>query len=317
MILEEIIEHLNNNEKDFLKITSFSKFPGIYAIFYIGENFPLLGSSVSKHQIIYIGKTETSQEDRDAKTHFVSGKTGSSTVRKSIGSILYESKKLIPIPRNDKDFDSGRFSHFKFNDESEEIITEWMKNNLALAFYEYPKSKAEIENLEADLIDFLVPILNISKNQKNKFKNSLQTLRKECAELAHQLTCERNYDTKMAKPIKNQSSNPIQSISNIGSIIIDNITESDILVGNIRIKVENKYFFPSEQIGQPKIYNLNCRVNNYNFISQYKIGSKDSKARSGILKIGNHVYKDLLKIHNKTNLKITKTKENIYLMETL
>ena len=38
----------------------------------------------------------------------------------------------------------------------------WMENNLALSFYEYPRTKQEIEYLETKLIDELVPILNIS-----------------------------------------------------------------------------------------------------------------------------------------------------------
>ena len=110
MTTNEIIELLKERETDFLKTISFSKVPGIYAFFYIGNDFPLLGNSVSKHQIIYIGKTESSQEKRDAKTHFTTGKTGSSTVRKSIGSILCSQMNLKPIPRNDSDYKKGRFS---------------------------------------------------------------------------------------------------------------------------------------------------------------------------------------------------------------
>lgn len=184
MAIIEIIKLLREKETDYLKTKSFSKFPGIYALFFIGNDFPLLGSSVSKHQIIYIGKTESSQEERDAKTHFTSGKTGSSTVRKSIGALLCSQDNLTPIPRNDSDYEAGRFSQFKFDEQSEIIITDWMKNNFALSFYEYPKTKQEIEDLETKLIDELVPILNISKNPKNNFKNTLQKLRKNCAIIA-------------------------------------------------------------------------------------------------------------------------------------
>lgn len=184
MTTKEIIELLKEKETDFLKTNSFSKFPGIYAFFYIGKKFPLLGDSVSKHQIIYIGKTESSQEKRDVKTHFTTGKTGSSTVRKSIGSILCSIENLKPIPRNDSDYVKGRFSHFKFDNPSETKITNWMENNLALSFYEYPSTKQEIEDLETEIINELVPILNISKNSKNAFKNTLQRLRKNCALIA-------------------------------------------------------------------------------------------------------------------------------------
>lgn len=181
MTTKEIIELLKEKETDFLKTNSFSKHPGIYAFFYIGNDFPILGQSVSKNQIIYIGKTESSQEKRDAKTHFTTGKTGSSTVRKSIGSLLYEKENLNAIPRNDSDYKRGRFSHFKFDLESEEKITLWMKNNLSLSFYEFPKTKQEIEDLETEIINELIPVLNISKNSKNSFKRTLQQLRKNCA----------------------------------------------------------------------------------------------------------------------------------------
>jgi hypothetical protein len=184
MTTKEIIELLKEKETDFLKTKSFSKFPGIYAFFFIGNDFPLLGDAVAKHQIIYIGKTESSQEKRDAKTHFTTGKTGSSTVRKSIGSILCAKENLKPIPRNETDYKKKRFSHFKFDNQSEIKITNWMENNLALSFYEYPRTKYEIEDLETKLIDELVPILNISKNSKNSFKDTLQNLRKNCALMA-------------------------------------------------------------------------------------------------------------------------------------
>lgn len=184
MTTHDVIELLKKCETEYSKTEYFSQLPGIYAFFFIGNTFPLIGSSVSKHQIIYVGKTESSQEKRDAKTHFTTGKTGSSTVRKSIGSILCEKENLKPIPRNDSDYEKGRFSHFMFDDTSEHIITNWMKNNLALSFYEYPKSRQEIEDLETELIHVLVPILNISKNPTNQFKDTLQQLRKNCAQIA-------------------------------------------------------------------------------------------------------------------------------------
>jgi hypothetical protein len=184
MTTQDVIELLKKRETEYSKTEYFSQLPGIYAFFFIGNTFPLIGSSVSKHQIIYVGKTESSQEKRDAKTHFTTGKTGSSTVRKSIGSILCEKENLKPIPRNDSDYEKGRFSHFMFDDTSEYIITNWMKNNLALSFYEYPKSRQEIEDLETELIHVLVPILNISKNPMNQFKDTLQHLRKICAQIA-------------------------------------------------------------------------------------------------------------------------------------
>jgi hypothetical protein len=184
MTTQEVIKILLEGETEYVKIETFSQSPGIYAVFFIGCEFPVFNDAVSKHQIIYIGKTESSQEDRDAKTHFTTGRTGGSTLRKSIGSLLLSSKNLKPLPRNNTDYKEGRYSQFKFDDFSEEIITTWMKSNLALSFFEFPKSKKEIEKLETDIIEKLVPILNISKNPQNPFKDYLQQLRRNAANLA-------------------------------------------------------------------------------------------------------------------------------------
>tara|TARA_R110001606_G_scaffold366147_1_gene521181 strand:- start:1315 stop:2268 length:954 start_codon:yes stop_codon:yes gene_type:complete len=313
----EIIELLKERETDFLSTKTFSQLPGIYAFFYIGNDFPLLGDLVSKHQIIYIGKTESSQEKRDAKTHFTTGKTGSSTVRKSIGSILCSQENLKPIPRNENDYSKGRFSHFKFDLESEEIITNWMKNNLALSFYEYPKTKQEIEILETEIINELVPILNISKNPKNTFKDALQQLRKNCATIAIKNSNFKNLNTEK-KAIQKQAIQTKNYVSsNSGIVYIDNITKSDSKSRNIRIKSENKHLFPIEKLGNPISYSLEFKTGNTDFIANYTIGSKDGKSRSGVLKLGDNIYNNILKIREGTNLKISKSNENKYSIERL
>jgi hypothetical protein len=315
MTTKEIIEYLKEKETNFLKTKSFSQLPGIYAFFFIGNDFPLLGDSVSKHQIIYIGKTESSQEKRDAKTHFTTGKTGSSTVRKSIGSLLCSQENLKPIPRNNSDYAKGRFSHFKFDNESEIKITNWMENNLALSFYEYPKTKQEIEDLETEIINELIPILNILKNPKNTFRETLQQLRKNCAAIARKNS---NYkDQKEEIKTSTIFKKNKKMTTNIGTIFIDNITNGDSKSRNIRITVNNKHLFPTEQLGNPMTYNLNFSVNNKNFIAKYKIGSKDGKSRSGVLKLGDEVYNEILKIKAGTNLKISKLSENKYIIERL
>jgi hypothetical protein len=300
-----------------LSTKTFSQLPGIYAFFYIGNDFPILGDLVSKHQIIYIGKTESSQEKRDAKTHFTTGKTGNSTVRKSIGSILYSQENLKPIPRNENDYSKGRFSHFKFDLESEEIITKWMKNNLALSFYEYPKTKQEIEILETEIINELVPILNISKNPKNTFKDALQQLRKNCAAIAIKSSNFKNLNPEKKVIQKQTIQTKNYGSSNSGIVYIDNITKSDSKSRNIRIKSENKHLFPIEKLGNPISYSLDFKTGNTDFIANYTIGSKDGKSRSGVLKLGVNIYNNILKIREGTNLKISKSNANKYSIERL
>ncbi|MFZ4741573.1 MAG: GIY-YIG nuclease family protein [Bacteroidales bacterium] len=314
MTIIKAIKFLKQNEIDFLKTVSFSQSPGIYAFFYIGNDFPFLEDIVQQHQIIYIGKTESSQENRDAKTHFATGKTGSSTVRKSIGSILYSSRNLKPIPRNDTDYQKRKFSHFKFDDPSEEILTTWMKENLALSFFEYPRSKKEIEDLETRIIDKLVPVLNISKNPKNPFRAKLLQLRKTCALIA------REKSTKFASIPQNEVSEVRKTVKkkdnmNTNCIIINNISASDIKSKQIRITVENKYLFPDEIIGNRLTHNLFFAFNNQSFSSKYTIGSIDGKSRSGILKLDKELYLEKLKIQERTILKIYKIGNDDYKIE--
>jgi hypothetical protein len=316
MTTKEIIDLLKEKETEFLKTNSFSKFPGIYAFFYIGNDFPLLGNSVSKHQIIYIGKTESSQEKRDAKTHFATGKTGSSTFRKSIGSILCSKENLIPIPRNDNDYEKGRFSHFKFDNSSEIKITDWMEKNLALSFYEFPRTKQEIEDLETEIINELVPILNISKNSKNAFKGLLQKLRKNCAIMAIKNSdFKENKTKKKETPIKTTNNGKVYNVSSSGIAFIDNITKSDFKSRNIRIKIDNKHLFPAEKSGNPTSYFLDFKVGKLDFVAEYKIGSNDGKSRSGILKLGDNIYQENLKIQIGATLKISKSMDNKYIIE--
>jgi|TARA_B100000959_G_C14934095_1_gene604952 hypothetical protein len=182
---EQVILHLTTNRKKFVETTEFSSQPGIYAFFYNGGALPYISELIPDNEIIYIGKTESSQKKRSAQTHFKSGKTGSSTVRRSFGSLLKEKMSLIPIPRNETDFIRGRLSHFKFDENSEYKLTDWMKLNLSISFFEFPKSKQEIEGLESEIIYQLTPKLNIDKNPNNQFKSTLQMLRKQCSNEAH------------------------------------------------------------------------------------------------------------------------------------
>lgn len=255
----DIIQHLRDRELSFLQIENFSKLPGIYAVFFIGNNFPVFDDNVEKHQIIYIGKTESSQEIRDAKTHFTTGKTGSSTVRKSIGSILCGKENLKPIPRNDSDYKKGRFSHFKFDFDSEEIITNWMKNNLALSFYEYPRTKQEIEDLETEIIGKLIPILNISKNPKNTFKNSLKQLRKNCALIAAKSSKPKDLITQISTNTLNQ---PRINMSTSGKYI-DLWTNHE---ASIKDKLRNSEIKQSIQLTSEEFMNVgNRKKSNYSF----------------------------------------------------
>jgi len=180
---DKIINELITTLKPFDKIDEFSNLPGIYFIGFNGENFPFPSQVdiVSTGDIIYVGKTEKSQKSRDANTHFKSGKTGSSTLRRSVGAILRNKLELKPIPRSQNEI---KMRDFKFIEESEKKLTKWMIKNLSLSFYEVTEGKRYLKLLENQLIELLTPILNISKNKGNPFLRDLKELRRQCRDIA-------------------------------------------------------------------------------------------------------------------------------------
>jgi len=181
----EIIRSLIK-KKSYHAISSFSKSPGIYALFFHGSEFPLPGYNPKEDEIIYLGKTESSQASRDRDTHFSSGKTGSSTIRRTFGALLREKLELKPIIRSQSDIIKGRISHYKFDQLSEEKLTKWMVQNLGLSFYEVKASASEIDRLETHLIQIQKPILNIDRKTSNKpWKTKIQAKRKETGHLAY------------------------------------------------------------------------------------------------------------------------------------
>lgn len=197
-MIDKIIKELKEKAKSYSEIKRFSDQPGIYAFFFYGKTFPLKGFECNSTSIIYIGKTLKSQKSRDADTHFKTGKTGSSTLRKTFGSLLYGQYKLNPIPRSQKDIDAKRYAHFKFDVKSEKQLTKWMADNLGLSFYPYLKSGKEIDDLETLLIKKLVPVLNIDrKNTDSVYFSSIRLLRKQMSQVAYA-----KYKIQGSSPIK-------------------------------------------------------------------------------------------------------------------
>lgn len=186
MTLQDIITHFLQEKTSISEKNEYSDLPGIYALFFIGEDFLIKNYQIPDHQIVYIGKTLRSQKNRNANTHFKTGETGSSTVRKSIGSLLSQFEKMNPIIRSQTDVAKNRKSHFKFDWPSEEKITKWMDANLAVSFFEYPNGKKEIKALEEELIKAACPVLNLSGNSENRYKALIQRLRKQMGIKAHE-----------------------------------------------------------------------------------------------------------------------------------
>ncbi len=118
--------------------------------------------------VIYTGIAGKSLRKRDFKQHFTGNNAGSSTLRKSLGSLFCYKK----VPR-DKDPSNGK-TKFGLTDEIE--LSNWMKENLIL----FHAENNNPDSNELTLINKYNPPLNLSKN-KNKvnedFRKNLSKLR--------------------------------------------------------------------------------------------------------------------------------------------
>lgn len=120
-------------------------------------------------EVIYVGISSKSLQKRDYRQHF-NGNAGSSTFRKSLGSLLRFNKISRSLTRDD--------GKTKFNEKDESFISTWMKNNLEFYYLSHPN----YASIEIFLIENLNPPLNLSKNynQTNlEFRSLLSTLRSE------------------------------------------------------------------------------------------------------------------------------------------
>jgi hypothetical protein len=150
---------------------------GIYAFFLKeGSSLHLLGPNASSH--VYIGRT-SDLFARQINAHFNTNGSGSSTVRRTLGSILKKTLHLVAIPRNDGKSDRD-FINYRFDDDGEKRVTDWMTSSLDVGICSLdPKDLV----LEKELISLLKPVLNLT-GWKNPDRKEIKRLRKSCADEA-------------------------------------------------------------------------------------------------------------------------------------
>lgn len=133
----------------------------------INPQIPEVTLDGNTYQAIYTGIASESLRQRVYRIHFIGNNASRSTLRKSIGSLFgYD---LIPRKEGDS-------KHKKIKLADEEKLTEWMKNNLLLAFVE----NADPKLMEDKLIIELNPPLNLEKNHNKvnaEFRALLSKLR--------------------------------------------------------------------------------------------------------------------------------------------
>ena len=152
---------------------------GIYIVAYSGNELGDHPWDTPQQRIVYVGRSKA-----NSSRHFISGNTGSSTLRRSLAALLLGRLDLHPIPQPATTAEIDRYSNYQLDRSSEEKLTEWMRANFRVAFLTLPADK--IEPTELALIDYNAPIFNFQHNPGNTYGSQIKIYRKQCAELAAQ-----------------------------------------------------------------------------------------------------------------------------------
>lgn len=134
-------------------LRTFSLLPQIEVL----PEFHYMDYNNNHYPIIYTGISAVSIRKRDYQQHFIGNNAGKSTLRKSLGSLMGFPK----IPRDKNNPDNGKT---KFNENDEERLSQWMRENLLLFYSVENREQEQIENLEKKLINDYNPPLNILGN---------------------------------------------------------------------------------------------------------------------------------------------------------
>lgn len=180
MNLREILESLSSNP---VEPTYAPNAPGLYAIFGSPEVWEELGLGVPPDERpLYVGKAEKSLLLRDVRQHFGTGKTGSSTVRRSVAALLKAKRGYVGVPRNPAK--PGHFSNYALGLEHDERLTAWMLANLRLGTWSPGDAGSVVlDEWETKVLDAWKPPLNLSK-VKTAWSLELKRLRKLLADEA-------------------------------------------------------------------------------------------------------------------------------------
>jgi len=148
--------------------------PGLYAIYGNDGVWSSLGlGSAIDGLPLYVGKSEDSLADRDLKTHFGNGRTGTSTVRRSFAALLRDELQLTAVPRNPAN--PGHFSNYGLSAADDVALTNWMRSRLEIAFWIFDQSRP-LAAIETDVLRHLHPPLNI-QGVDHKWKAGLKAQR--------------------------------------------------------------------------------------------------------------------------------------------
>lgn len=135
--------------------------PGLYAVTGDDDVWVELELTLpADDRPLYVGKAERSLASRDVRTHFATGKTGSSTLRRALAGLLAARLDLRAQPRNPSK--PGYFSNFGLEAAGDERLTAWMRDRLRLAVWPSPAGMS-LDAIETLVLQHVEPPLNLSK----------------------------------------------------------------------------------------------------------------------------------------------------------
>ncbi|HWH09630.1 MAG TPA: hypothetical protein VG165_00740 [Solirubrobacteraceae bacterium] len=137
----------------------------------------LKGVSDTGRAPLYLGASGNLAE-REFETHFAAGKTGFSTLRRSLGAILKDEFGLRCRPRGPGP-SKNNFTNYRFDDPGEAKLSQWMRDNLRVGVRPLDDPRAR----EGELIASACPPLNLT-GWANPDARSIRELRKACADEA-------------------------------------------------------------------------------------------------------------------------------------
>lgn len=150
---------------------------GVYSVFLKeGTRLPL--KNLPPNGLIYIG-ISSSLASREYDTHFASGKTGFSTLRRSLGALLKNELELKAVPRGTGSSPTN-YQNYRFTADGEERLTDWMRESLKIGICPV---KDNYKSMEKELIAYLKPVLCL-KGWPNPNAGFIKDLRKKCVEEA-------------------------------------------------------------------------------------------------------------------------------------
>lgn len=153
---------------------------GLYAFYGDGRAWSELQLAPAfDGQPLYVGKAEKSLNGRDVGTHFATGKTGSSTVRRSLAALLSDELDLVPVPRNLAKPDGS--ANFAIDEAGDARLSAWMEHRLFLATWVKPDG-VFLDDVETAVVRRLRPPLNLDK--VGEPRERLRKSRKRMADIA-------------------------------------------------------------------------------------------------------------------------------------